>query len=113
MATARGLSSRAGEMLGTLRMARHQAVIDHAFTDPAARERLDDLLADVKAALGKSPTSPALLEVLGDMSMTPLSAAVPTSLSPQRSTGCGASNPAARSPAGRPLNYVQPAVSPG
>ena len=67
MATARGLSSRAGEMLGTLRMARHQAVIDHAFTDPAARERLDDLLADVKAALGKSPTSPALLEVLGDI----------------------------------------------
>lgn len=67
MDTMRGLLVRAEVTISTLGETRRQAVLDHAFTDQGARQQLDTLLADAKAALSESPDSLALLQVLADI----------------------------------------------
>lgn len=59
--------SRAEEIISRSGDARRQALLAHAFTDPVARHRLDDLLYEVKAALAESPDGPALLTVVADI----------------------------------------------
>jgi LuxR family transcriptional regulator, regulator of acetate metabolism len=63
----RTLSSRVEADIAKLREARCQAVLDHAFADPAAGGQLDCLRDDVTAALCESPESLALLQVLVDV----------------------------------------------
>jgi LuxR family transcriptional regulator, regulator of acetate metabolism len=65
----RGLLARAETTISTLREGRRQAVLDHSFTGPGARQRLDDLLADAKAALVGFPDSLPLLQVLADITV--------------------------------------------
>jgi LuxR family transcriptional regulator, regulator of acetate metabolism len=65
--TVRALSCRVEAVITELRESRCEAVLDHAFISPAARDHLDEVNAAVTGALCESPDSVALLQVLVDI----------------------------------------------